>query len=288
MISGASFLSRPEPLSWRELRKKYVLRLLLLYFLWRLLYAIDRCGIGALFTFGGWRQILTAVPKYHLWFLPKMITAYLLLPVLWLIAREKDGRYLDGCLLGGILLYFLSQTLRSFPVGESFRQLLTAFEFPMNSFLLYMLLGYRLWTKDCRLGNSALVLCVVLSILGASGLNGWLSYRRGGLDDTMYNMQSVFSMVEASAVFLLFCRLGQRWQPSERCKGVLLELSAGTLGVYLLHVFLLEHLQQWSGSLFSTVSPLVSIPLLSLAVFGLAMGLSCLIRRIPGVGKWIM
>lgn len=258
----------------------------MLYALWRLLYGIDSCGIAALRSLDGWRQILTTEPKYHLWFLPKMITAYLLLPVLWLIVRERDGKYLDGCLLGGILLYFLSQTLRNLPLGGSLSGLLTAFEYPMNSFLLYMLLGYRLSSRESKLGLLPLLLGFGLSVLAAAGLNGWLSLRKGGLDDTMYNLQTVFSMTEASCIFLLFRRWGQR-RPFG-CRKLLAELSAGTLGVYLLHVFLLEHLQQWLGGPLSTVSPLISIPLLSLAVFGLCMAISCLIRRIPWVGKWIM
>lgn len=286
MISGANFLSRPEPPEWKVLLKKYVLRLVLLYALWRLLYSIDSCGIASICSLSGWKQILTTEPKYHLWFLPKMITAYLLLPVLWLIAREKDGKYLDGCLLGGIVLYFLSQTLRNLPLGESLSDLLTAFEYPLNSFLLYMLLGYRLSSRECKVGTLPLLLGFILSVMAAAGLNGWLSLRKGGLDDTMFNLQTVFSMMEAICVFLLFRRWGQKSHFG--CRKLLTELSAGTLGVYLLHVFLLEHLQQWLGDLLSTVSPLLSIPVLSLAVFGICMAISCLIRRIPWVGKWIM
>ena len=262
MISGANFLSRPQPPEWKVLLKKYVLRLVLLYALWRLLYSIDSCGIASLCSLSGWKQILTTEPKYHLWFLPKMITAYLLLPVLWLIARERDGKYLEGCLLGGVVLYFLSQTLRNLPLGES------------------------LSSRECKVGTLPLLLAFAFSVLAAAGLNGWLSLRKGGLDDTMFNLQTVFSMTEAICVFLLFRRWGQKSHFG--CKKLLVELSAGTLGVYLLHVFLLEHLQQWLGGLLSTVSPLLSIPMLSLAVFGICMAISCLIRRIHWVGKWIM
>ena len=91
MLSGAFLLAKELPLN--KLLGKNVLHLAVVWLVWSVLYAVDAIGLPAFFHADA-GQIFTAVVngKYHLWFLPKMIEVYLMVPLLYAGTRMKEGK----------------------------------------------------------------------------------------------------------------------------------------------------------------------------------------------------
>lgn len=290
MMSGAAFLRRPQPVPLSELFRKYIAHLLVVYVFWAALYAVDEITLSALISRGGLKNLWQAIlrPKYHLWFLPRLIGTYFLLPLFWPFVHYKDGKYVKYACLMALLLYFVPYTLAVIPQAEGVAPFLKQFEFPLNSFACYALLGYWLSTANLRsISNWLLLLAWTLSVAAAAAWNGWYALGTGNQDAPVYQVTTLPSCLEAMLMFLLFRNLSNAkiWK---RCAGTLYILSRCTLGVYMLHVFVLEHLDRWFGVSSLSFQPLISIPLLSLAIFLLCLGVSALLRRIPLLGKWIV
>ena len=80
MLTGALFLNR-ETLNLRRFLKTHVLRLILLFAFWSLVYALGSRLVAR--DFGDWYQFFFDLAKghYHLWFLTAMALCCLFLPV---------------------------------------------------------------------------------------------------------------------------------------------------------------------------------------------------------------
>lgn len=289
MVSGAAFLRRPEPPTLSRLFRKNIAHLLTVYLVWVLLYAMDTVSLPVLFSREGPEALLQAClkPKYHLWFLPRMIGTYLLLPVLWAIAHCRQGRYVRYLSVLFLLLYFLPRSLNTVPELQPYAKFLLQFELPLTSFFCYVLLGYALSRVELRrLPTWALLAGVVLTIVAAAGWNWFQMVHTDNHGAPVYDMTALSSCLEAGWFFLLFRRLGERKLP-RKLTAVICELSSCTLTVYLLHVFILERLQ---GRFDLSAFPLgaaLGIPAVSLLIFLLCLPVAAVLRRIPRLGKWI-
>ena len=67
-------------------------------------------------------------------------------------------------------------------------------------------------------------------------------------------------------------------------KKIISSLAQATLGVYLIHIYVLEHLEQVSIYSFTQW---LSIPAISLLVFCISMCVSLILKHIPFLGKWL-
>ena len=150
MLSGAFLLAKELPLN--KLLGKNVLHLAVVWLVWSVLYAVDAIGLPAFFHADA-GQIFTAVVngKYHLWFLPKMIEVYLMVPLLYAGTRMKEGKGLYYLLVLFGLFGILKSTLTVFVYPNPSIQVLLKTKLPNLAFYSgYFLLGYFLehrWKK---------------------------------------------------------------------------------------------------------------------------------------------
>ncbi len=118
MISGVFMLSKEQTI--KRLYRKNILHLIIVFLIWSVLYAVDAIGIPAFFQ-SDWNKILTFVinGKYHLWFLPTMISVYIVIPILHPLVDYCNGKYLwyfvgaffvFGVVKATLLLYPYSNT----------------------------------------------------------------------------------------------------------------------------------------------------------------------------------
>lgn len=208
------------------------------------------------------------------------------MPLLWTFAHWKAGRYVKYGCLASFFFYFVPRTLCAVPQLSAYSRYLLPFTFPLNSFACYILLGYGLTQMRRRPPVWLLLAGWALTVGAAAGWNAFYTLRTGDSSDLIYEITTVFSCLEAMFVFLLFRRLGERRFPP-RLAGLLYRGAQGTLTVYLLHVFVLEHLKSWLGWSPVSFTPVLSVPVFSLLVFLLCLPFAALLRRIPRVGSWI-
>ncbi len=281
MITGAVFLSRPV-LDIPRLLKKNVLRLVLLFFFWSLLYALgSRLAAG---EFGGAYEFFMDVAggHYHMWFLPAMLMCYLFLPPVW---SALHGERISA---GYLLFLFFTVTLLCANCNLTpdptyiLNRLTLHFNMSYLGYLGYAVWGWWLSTKSFSrrwlwLAPLIFVLCAAVTTAG----NLWYSSYKGMADGWLFSYFSLPNFILSGAMFCFFLALREH---DFKHRQAIVYLSDCTLGVYLMHPLGINILERFGLGLSG------DYPLLSLFVFVTVLALGCfaltaLAKRIPGIRK---
>lgn len=265
MISGALFLSRKE-LDVKRLYSHNIVRILVVYFCWSSFYAADTIrksgGASAADT-----VTLLLQGKYHMWLLPRMAGMYVLLPVLFAISHYKEGRYLvyyvKTFLVTLVITMFFESAAFVPEVFCSFGQSLLP-EFCQDAG--YMILGYWITTIPLeKIKKRYMLLGYLLALMISLACDG-----RGLIFEALF--------------LLAFMR---KWNPgTERVQPVVSYIATCTLGIILLHVFVLEHFEAWFHVNLLSWNPAVAVPALTGMVFVITLIPIAVMRLVPIVRKW--
>lgn len=289
MLSGAIFLDPVRELDVRRLYRHNILRLAVIYLLWGAVYGLLDC-----WRFGfvnlTWKQIVKemASGRYHLWYIPMLVGIYVLLPVLrsWILqADERNIRYF---LTLFVILQILRTTVACFVRNGELLHFLSLGEIQMaGSYLGYFVLGYYIVhvgipRRYHRYFYLAIVPAELLNILTSNALTA----RDGAANGSIYDSFGLFTFVTVIAVFLFFTERLQAHRWSVRGAAVITEVSKATLGIYLMHIGVIEVLQPL-GIHSAMVHVALGVPLLALLTFLLCYVISALLRRIPLLGRYI-
>ena len=258
MISGALFLEPKKEPDIKRLYRHNILRLAVLYVFWSCLYGLMDCrgfdpaGIG-------WKDIAREMilGRYHLWFLPMIMGIYVLLPVLQVWIRHASKQNIEYFLL----LFFFCQIL-----CETIRALYSSgiTDYVLNLFQPEMVCSY--------LGN-------VL-------LGNFLAERAGEPTGAIYDSFGIFTALISAALVIWAKETFSGKRPGRRMEKFFREISASTLGVYVMHVGLIEVLGK-HGIDSQRVPLILGIPLLAVLCFVVCFAVSAVLRRIPVAGRYI-
>lgn len=295
MMSGALFLGREEPVPLPKLLKNHVGKLLAVYLWWAMLYGLDEVGPSALTSWPGLRTLLASAflqPKYHLWFLPAMMGVYLLVPLLYAIAKYEEGKYLPyGCALF-FLFGILVRTALLEPTQQTILpQLLTRVPYELAGYSGYFLWGHFLSKADVNRLRLRVMLPLLLAVIGISAQIGALySVSQGRAVPLLYGDMTLPVFLEAALIFLIARRLERplAYMDSGFLGRALPRLSLCTMTVYLLHPFVLEHLKGWFGLYTLSFDPWLSVPALSGLIFLCCLPVGLALTKLPVVGRWLV
>lgn len=289
MISGALFLDRDYKLDIGRLYRHNILRMVIIYVVWCCLYGLfdsrafdlQAVGVKALF-----REMLGG--RYHLWFLPMIVGIYVLLPVLKSWVEHADKKNLQYFLAVFFVMQVCSETIRALTVTDEIHYILNLANVEMAcGYIGYFVWGYYL--AHIGIGDKlrkGIYLMVVPSILLNIVLSTFLSRRAGTPVGTIYDSFGVFTFVIVTACFLVVKDRGSKASFGRRSSGIIKELSADTLGVYVIHVGLMEFLKLYG--IHSMMLPnIFGIPVYGLFCFGICLLVAAIVRRIPVIGKYI-
>ena len=286
MISGALFLNAPYP--GKKLWTRNIPRLLSVFIVWSVLYGIDSMTLPGLLENPAKLIDYAMAGKYHLWFLPAMIGVYLLLPALYAIVHYDEGRALRPYLWVFGIFGIVCGTVAAFdgmlPWAMSVGFAKIAPELCGCSG--YFILGYVLTKIDVsRLRRWVLVLIFAASV-GIAAAAGILYSRHIGVPTALLHGDfTVTTFAEAVSLFLLFRTV--QTNPDSRTAKIFGELSACTLGIYLLHPFVMEALLHFGfGTMI--VHAGAGVVLVTAAVTAICLAVTAVLRRIPMVGKWMV
>lgn len=289
MISGALFLRDKRELNLKRLYIRHVLRMLVIYVVWSLVYlvfdlrAVPRQDIGS-----GMIWAMLAVNRYHLWFLPMITGVYMVLPILKRWVQNASRREVEYFLA----LFFV------FQIGQETVSALTrrtALSFFQNMIFLYLVTGYLgyfvlgYYLTEYELPGFVEKLLYVGGIIGVPMnivLSTVLSRRAGQPRGEIYDSFSVFTCLITLALFVLFTKRVSRIRFSQGFARVVRAIALSTLGIYLTHIGVLEVLGR-RGFHSMMIHPLLGVPLCAIAVFVLCGVVSYPLHRIPVIGKYI-
>ena len=288
MISGALFLAKEKELDLMTLYRHNILRLLVVYYLWTLIFIISyhyKTGITSSDEFTDiLRAFLCADGTYHLWYLPMTIGLYMLLPVVKPAFENsiKISRYY-------VILFFVVQIMlpfilmfkfsgRSVILDLSTSQPLIA----ITGYLGYFVLGHFLNTENFnkKERTTALLVTGALTVICIA-----LAYTLSNIyKEPVTDLNTTFSLMTFSlSVFLFVLFKGVGFETAkEKTVKVITYISSLTLGIYLIHPLFL--------SVFSERFRLPAVPsviVTGLLVLVLSAAVTMIIRLIPKVGKYI-
>ncbi|MGM9652990.1 MAG: acyltransferase [Eubacteriales bacterium] len=285
MLSGALFLNGAPP--GRKLWTRNIPRLLSVYVVWSILYGIDNLSLPGLLE-----NPLALIGKsveghYHLWFLPAMIGVYVLMPFLYAIVHYDGGRYLPLYLLvfgffGIVCGTVLSLSpLLPWSLSTAFQKIVPE----LCGYAGYFILGYALSHVDTARVRRLPLCLVFLAAVALTAAAGIAYSRQTGAPSALLCEEFTLpTCAEAVSLFLFFRTL--RIAPECRFARLLSALTPCTLGVYLLHPFLMEHLRDL-GVTTLLLPAWAGVPLIALLCLLLSMAVSALLIRIPYLGRWI-
>ncbi len=294
MLSGAFLLDPKKSVRLRDIFLKYILRVLIALVVWGVLYALlDYGHTGGHFTWSGiksaLRHVLWTDTHYHLWFLYMMIGLYLVTPILRAFVRGASRGDLHWFFLLSFVFYSLLPTLQALFPDQMALPTVWANAIHIDlvlGYVGYYVAGYYL--KNYTLGRIAEFSIYILGILGAVATvwaSAALSRYRGSFCDILFEYRSPNIAFMAVAIFVLFRYvLGVSDERSRRQRlGGVARISFGIFLVHDVFILLLRHF----GVTALSFNPILSVPVLSAAVFLCSFAVSWLLSKIPLLGRYL-
>ncbi len=290
MLSGALFLSPQKETNLKKLYLHNILRLVVLYIVWCALYGLFDCCFSFSWSQLSPRDVLREIfaGRYHLWYLPMLVGIYMLLPVLrsWISHARKEN--LQYFLLLFLLFQIGKETCLALRQSDGISFLWSMAKPDMVcGYLGYFVLGYYLVSYD--IGKKLRNWIYAGGLFGLPAnvvLGNLLALKKGIPVGAIYDSFGIFTFLTTVSLFLFFTRRVSRIHFSPGAAAVIREISLATLGVYLMHVGLMEFLKPMGihSMMFTSA---VCIPVFALFCFVVCSAIAAVLRRIPVLGKYL-
>jgi len=248
MISGALFLNPNKNISTKNLWLKNILRLIVSFFFWDILYAIFLTKDNFAVTFGYLKLIFynTVQFRYHLWFIPALVFLYMLTPIFRSITTENNKKVVKYILLLNFIAICITSGLEFanlFNIPSSLVELIKIFapiglltNYSFYFFAGFYLDNYTFSNFKTKLiiwaGLVALVLSPIINIVMSLIVKIGLMVNEGYLH--------ALTCLAALAIFLLF-------KESKVCNKenkYIKSCANCSYGIYLIHVFIIVTIQK--------------------------------------------
>lgn len=284
MISGSLFLGREIPL--KKMYSKYILRMVISFFVWSFIYAI---------SMGGNIVSELLIGHYHMWFILMIIGIYMCMPFIKPIV-ETDTRIKYYLILAFVFAFVVPEvtTLINDFGSELFMKggdLIndTVDKMSIHSVLgyaSYFVLGYYINKIDLSKRQRAII--YILGILGFAftimmDLIVALKTQKACLN--YYNYFTVNVLFEAIAVFTWF-----KYKEYNRYGLNLLiqRLSKYSFGAYLVHALVIEQLNVHFGLNTLSFHSVFAVICIGILVFTISFVISAILNKVPIVKKYMV
>ena len=291
MLSGALFLSRP--ISIEKLYGKYILRIVIAFAVWSVLYVFEYnwCN-GAQYPLSQAALIKHLMRgHYHLWYLIMLVGLYAMVPVLEPIVRsERLTRYfLVLSFVLSILLPTVTSAMKYIHPDVHGAMLEVKSQFGISlGYLFYFVLGYWMSEKHPGLWRVPIYGLGIVGFCATVWLSRYLTVRMGHNDFTFYEYNSLNVMLETVFVFCVFRDLFGRLSVGGVTEKLIGTASKCSFGVYLLHPFVLDLLDK--NFMLNTLSfdTAKAMPVVAAVTFVVSYCISYILNKLPIIKKYLV
>ena len=289
MLSGATLLGKDYNLS--EFYKKRVLRVLIPFLFWILVYWIFR-----------WTMLKTSQQPHnfhdvwqwacdlfmkegvskHFWYIYMILFIYLFVPFLGKGLRKLSNNLILFILIGWVILCF---ALRS--ITLSYYQWTDQYSYKFLGYFIYtgyLVLGFYLSkfpVSSVKIRISSAIV-FILTIFIASVSTYFFSKNSHRLDLSIYGYLTLNTIIQSIAIFLLIRDFSFKNKLILQIQNTISDYS---YGIYLVHIIVIGVFFR-NGIYWSFSNPLISLPLLTIMVLGCSFGIIYVLRKIP-LGKYV-
>lgn len=284
MISGAFMLQH-------KIDIKYVLKktgkLVLVYVIWSALYAFSELGGNIIhFQLSQWLDNFIN-EKFHLWFLPIMICIYVILPILYSFVHYEEGRYVGYA----VVLFFIFGICKNtlivlFPENDYLNTSLGKCSVELCEYTGYFLLGYYLLVLDKKKIRTYLAWIIYgVSVVFAIAVTQIVSMQQQKIVNVFNSYFSLPVFLEAVSLFIIFRELKIDWDRYSGIDRVVTYIARTSLGIYLLHPFVMEHLDSMLGINAKMCHVALALPVVVVLSFGISSVIIGIMKKIPVINK---
>lgn len=285
MISGVLFLRRD--VSIKRIYAKNVLRMLVIFAFWSVLYAVNDCGndFGAAIY-----AVITG--HYHMWFLLMITGLYILTPIMKQISeKEKVLKYfLILSLVFSVVVPQISTLINDFgnqkmiilntAVNDSIKNMNMKM---VLGYTGYFLLGFYLNNKEfSRYHRMVLYILGMVGILVTIVFDDMISTRSGVCVENYSVPLSIGVLLTSVAFFVL---IKQLFYSSSICSKQFERMSTYCLGIYLVHPMIIDCLDKYIGLNTLVFNPVESVFIISVIVFLISFIMSAVMNAVPILNK---
>lgn len=286
MISGALFLNPKKVIDTKVLYKKNILRIVVAFIFWSLIYVI-----ASFFIFktqqGGIKVLIKEFLNgyNHLWFLYMIVGLYIITPILRKIT--EDTKIMEYFLGISLVFTIIIPMLFKIPVISNIASTAYAqvnFHLTLG-YSSYFVLGYYLSQKEFSLKTRRIIyivsiLAFIFTILGSAIISQYKNKPFGIYGNLYPNI-----LLEAVGVFLLIKNI--KWNMKPKTKKIIILLSKYSFGTYLVHELIIMILRQ-IGITTLSFNAMLSVPIMSIVVFAISLVISIGVNHIPILKKYIV
>ena len=289
MISGGFFLNPKKEITLKVLYGKYIKRLIIAFAFWSAIFQIYYF-VYALHTNSAilnWKGILSEflIGPYPFWYLFMLIGVYATIPFLKKLVSDKSlTEYF-------LVLFFIFQIMICYgenlpAIGNTISAILDNADFTFaTGFVGYFVLGYYLKAyniskkAECILYSAGILLVPLCCYVTTKQSVVNMEYTE---DFSKYLMPNI--IIESAAIYTFFVKRLSKIKFNEKTVKIFSKLTECGFGVYLVHG-LINELIGLTGWTAVTISPFLSVPLLTIVVYGISLMITVFIRKLPFIGK---
>ena len=302
MISGALALSKTREAHVHTYIMKS-LRLLGLWLLWKVLYRlVDMLELKAAGTAIDWKedffiQLVSKPGHYHLWFLTMLAFVYLMVPLIKKGCEKKENCILYIVVFTLVSIFFPTLFLFDFPFRYLLEDFYNIFDVAyFAGYIGYFILGhFLLQHTDKEKKNVVFILLWVAAVVSfvIACVSGSARSFAEGVTCTLFSTPfSIHCILLSMAVFLLFKKVVKTDEAEDRTvlekqdkkHSIMTQLSVTTLGVYLIHPFILDMMIR--AGYFSVLGNVwTGLPVMLLLLTLISFIAALLLRKIPFINK---
>ncbi len=261
MLTGATLMSYREKYDTKTFFKKRLLRTAIPLLLWDIIFLIWKCSTGQMSLEGiGVKKLISLFLNNEImsvyWYFIPLYSIYLSMPVLTLL-KEKRTELKRYPLKGSnkIFIYMVIVSFLLYSLFPCIAQLLGVqwnggFQLPVCAgYLMFVLLGYLLSEMELKVRYRIYIWS--LGVFGAVFRYAYVyvtSIKEGDKNPILFNYMYFPSVLLAVAIFVLFKYIPwKKILKSEKIQNVIGYISSCSLGIYLIHMFVLYYVKIISG-----------------------------------------
>ena len=286
MISGALLLGRD--ISIKELYGRRILRLLLAFVFWSLLYAIAKSSADWSITYF---LAVFITGNQHLWFLIMLIGLYMFIPFLNRIIESQElTKYF---LVLSFIVTFIVPVITDIVslinnyIGAALRvDVNTSGLKAISGYVFYFVFGNYINRKDISIKNRRIIYILsILAMIFTFVATSYISVRSDEPQTKWFDYLTLNVFFQSLGVFLFFRYEVSSVKISAMIQKLVIKLSQYSFGVYLVHLLVLDWLDRFLQINTLSFNPLLSVGVITVVVFIVSYGISYVMGFIPFLNK---
>lgn len=285
MCSGVLFLNKEE-LKYKELFKKYILRIAVAFIIWTFIYTV----IKAKFNIEQILPILKkGIPSVHLWFMIMIIGIYIVIPIIRIFIKNASKKDIEYFLLIAFIIQSIIPFLIQFEVFDWIKNY-HKYLYPtvVTGYVGYFVLGYYLNKYELsKKKKICLIILGIISIVSTILLNLLKAQELNKPTTAFFNNFYPNIVFYSIGVFLFIKEICNKIKFNKITIKIISRIGSLIFGVYLVHMIIRNILDTYSVNALMT-NTYIAVPATTGLVFIISLLIIYIVSKVPYLRRIVL